>query len=188
MPDRTAPEAFSRATVGVAVGLAGLLIVGVVVLGKVLAADGSSAPTPAGPSAPPSTGPVALVPVEAPQAGSPACAALLGALPAELASGAAMLRRLPLAEPAPPATAAWGDGRGDPVVLRCGLSRPPELTPTAALREISGVRWLPVQGEHATTWYLVDREVFVALTVPEGTGTGVLQGISETAAKTLGSA
>jgi hypothetical protein len=74
------------------------------------------------------------------------------------------------------------------VVLRCGLARPPELTPTAQLREISGVRWLPVQGEHAATWYLVDREVFVALTVPEGTGTGVLQGVSETAAKKLGSA
>ncbi|MFL6144358.1 MAG: DUF3515 domain-containing protein [Labedaea sp.] len=188
MPDRSAPETFSRATVGVAAGLAGLLIVGVIVLGKVLAADGTSASGPAESSAPPSTGPVALVPVEAPQAGSPPCAALLGALPAALVSGGATLRRLPLAEPAPPATAAWGDGRGDPVVLRCGLVRPPELTPTAQLREISGVRWLPVEGEHAITWYLVSRAVFVALTTPEGTGTGVLQGVSETAAKTLDSA
>lgn len=175
-------------TLGVTVALAGLLVLGVIVLARVLGTGADPAPaantTPVPPTTPtaPRTGPVALVPVEAPDAGSPVCTALTAALPVELTSGSARLRRLPLAQPAPPAASAWGDGQGDPVVLRCGLSRPPELTATAQLREISGVRWLPVEGERATTWYAVDRPVYVALTVPRGTGTGVLQGVSEVVA------
>jgi hypothetical protein len=70
-------------------------------------------------------------------------------------------------------------------VLRCGLARPGELTPTSALREISGVRWLPVEGAVATTWYVVDRPVYVALTVPAGSGTGPLQDVSTTVDRTL---
>ena len=168
----------SRSALGIAIGLAGLLIVGVILIATLGGPGEGSPPVASSTSAAPRTGPVALVPVDAPQAGSAACTTLLGALPADLTSGSAMLHRLPLAQPAPPATAAWGDG-GDPVVLRCGLNRPPELTPTAELRVISGVKWLPIQGDRATTWYLVDHPVYVALTVPAGTGTGVLQGISE---------
>jgi Protein of unknown function (DUF3515) len=164
----------SRLALGIAVALAALLIAGVIVIPKLIEPSDSARPSPS-PSTPP-FGPVALVPVEAPDAGSAACASLIDALPAELTSGATVLRRRPIAEPAPPATVAWGE---NPVVLRCGLTRPPELTPTAELRLISGVNWLPVQGDRATTWYLVDRAVYVALTVPDGTGTGVLQGISE---------
>ncbi|HEU5469043.1 MAG TPA: DUF3515 domain-containing protein [Actinophytocola sp.] len=164
----------SRTALGVSVGLAGLLVVGVIVLGKLVGSAGDP------------ESPVALVSVDAPQAGSAACATLIGALPAELTSGSAVLHRLPLASPAPPATMAWGTGgSAEPVVLRCGLNRPPELTPTAQLREISGVRWLPVPGARATTWYLADRAVFVALTVPDGAGTGVLQGVSETVGRNL---
>jgi hypothetical protein len=71
------------------------------------------------------------------------------------------------------------------VVLRCGLARPPELTATSELRLISGVNWLPVPGDGASTWYLVDKRVFVALTVPGTAGTGPLQQISETVSKAL---
>jgi hypothetical protein len=182
------PELFSRTAIGIAVGLAVLLAVGVIVISKLVGSAGDTGPAASGTSRAPRTGPVALVSVDAPQAGSAACGTLLGALPNDLTSGPSVLRRLPLAQPAPPATAAWGDGRAEPVVLRCGLGKPPELTPTAELRLISGVRWLPVRGDQATTWYLVDRPVYVALTVPAGTGTGVLQGISETAGRVLESA
>jgi hypothetical protein len=172
------PQPFSRTTVGIAVGLAVALIVGVIVAGQLLdSGPGEPAATPTTPAAP-RTGPLALVPVDAPDAGTPACATLLGALPTDLTSGSRTLRRLPLAEPAPPATMGWGDG-GDPVVLRCGLARPPELTPDAQLRQISGVRWLPVPGHGATTWYLVDLPVYAALTIPSDLGTGPLQEISE---------
>jgi hypothetical protein len=176
----------SRTVLGIAVGLVGLLIVGVIVLARVVGSDPGSGPA-ASQTRTPSTGAVALVPVEAPQAGTAPCAGLIGALPAELTSGTTALRRLPLVQPAPPATVAWGDA-ANPVVLRCGLNQPPELTPTAELRAISGVNWLPVEGDGATTWYLVNRAVYVALTVPAGTGTGVLQGVSEVAGRALGSA
>jgi hypothetical protein len=183
----SAPELFSRTTVGVAVGLAVALVVGVIVISRVLDEPVAVAPPPTTTPAPvPRTGPLALVPVAAPDAGSAECGTLLGALPVALTSGSSRLRRLTLAEPAPPATMAWAADRGEPVVLRCGLPRPVELTPTARLTEVSGVRWLPVTGAGASTWYLVDRAVYVALTLPDGAGTGPVQEISETVGRVLG--
>lgn len=64
------------------------------------------------------------------------------------------------------------------MVLRCGLDRPAELTPTAQLRVVNGVQWLEVPGEGTATWYAVDRPVFVALTIPGDAGTGPLQDLS----------
>ncbi len=129
------------------------------------------------------SGPLPLVPVPAPAAGTPACGTLLGAVPTELTSNGAPLKMRSLAEPAPPATVAWG--ATDPLVLRCGLDRPPELTPSAQLRLVNGVQWLQVPGDGASTWYVVDREVYAALTVPDSAGTGPLQQISDTVAAKL---
>jgi hypothetical protein len=131
----------------------------------------------------PGNGPLALVPVPASQADSPECAALVPALPAQLISNGATLNRREIAEPAPPATVAWG--APDAIVLRCGLDRPPELTQTAQLRVVSGVQWLPVEGQGTSTWYVVDRNVYVGLTVPDSAGTGPLQQVSDTVAATL---
>jgi hypothetical protein len=128
-------------------------------------------------------GPLPLVSVPAPQAAAPQCATLIGAVPTELTSNGAKLALRELANPAPPSTIAWGST--DPVVLRCGLDQPPELTPTAQLRVIDGVQWLQVPGEGTATWYAVDREVYVALTVPDNAGTGPLQEISTTIAAKL---
>ncbi|OZM74071.1 hypothetical protein CFN78_07275 [Amycolatopsis antarctica] len=128
-------------------------------------------------------GPLPLVPVPAPQAASAPCATLLGAVPAALRSAGTELTRRELAAPAPPASAGWGED--DPVVLRCGLDRPPELTPTAQLRVINGVRWLQVPGAGTATWFVVDREVYAALTVPDTAGTGPLQQISDAIAAGL---
>ncbi|WP_205661003.1 DUF3515 domain-containing protein [Amycolatopsis vastitatis] len=134
-------------------------------------------------SEPPETGPLALVPVPAPAATSPACTALLGAAPTELTSNGTRLKLRELATPAPPATMAWGEP--DALVLRCGLNRPPELTPSAQLRLVNKVQWLQVPGEGASTWYVVDREVYAALTVPDSAGTGPLQEISDAVAAKL---
>ncbi|NKQ56509.1 DUF3515 domain-containing protein [Amycolatopsis sp. K13G38] len=129
------------------------------------------------------SGQLALVPVPAPQAGSPSCATLIPALPADLISNGATLKRRELAAPAPEATVAWG--QPDAIVLRCGLERPPELTPTAQLRVVSGVQWLPVEGEGSSTWYVVDRDVYIGLTVPDSAGTGPLQEVSDAVAAKL---
>lgn len=128
-------------------------------------------------------GQLALVPVPASGANSPECAQLIPALPAQLTSNGQELQRREIAEPAPPATVAWG--APDAIVLRCGLDRPPELTQTAQLRVVSGVQWLPVEGEGSSTWYVVDRAVFIGLTVPDSAGTGPLQTISDIVAAQL---
>ncbi len=164
----------------VAVGLTALLAAGVAAAGLFLGGeDGPADPSPA------HTGPVALVPVPAPEAGSDECAALLGALPAELVSNGVPLPRRELAAPAPAGATAWGDAAHEPVVLRCGLDRPGDLTPTSRLRVISDVQWLEVAEGGAATWYVVDRPVYVALTVPSDAGTGPLQDVSTTIRNTL---
>ncbi|GAA3575334.1 DUF3515 domain-containing protein [Amycolatopsis ultiminotia] len=122
-------------------------------------------------------GPLPLVAVPAPQADAAGCTTLLAAAPAALTSNGKQLARRPLADPAPRATAAWG--ADNPVVLRCGLDRPQELTRTAQLRVINGVQWLQVTEDNAATWYVVDRAVYVALTVPDSAGTGPLQLVSD---------
>lgn len=181
MPEETSPRPESgappRKPAIVAVALAVAFAVAVAVIGLT---SGGSAEEPA------PEGSLALVPVPAPEAGSEACRTLLAASPQELPSGGEMLTRRELAEPAPHATAAWGGhGAADPVVLRCGLDRPPELTPTSQLRVVNGVQWLPVPGPGKATWYTVDRGAYVALTVPDPAGTGPLQQLSRTIGETL---
>lgn len=180
-------EPLSRVTLFVAAGLAAVLVVGVIIASKVLGGtDEAAAPTSTSPEPPPRpAGPLALVPVDAPDAGAPACTALVDALPAELPSNGKRLKRLPIADPAPAAAAAWAGDRGEPVVLRCGLGKPAEYRPTAKLRQIDEVNWLPVEGDGATTWYTVDRPVYVALTIPDDAGTGVVQEMSETIATAI---
>ncbi|MCE6999691.1 DUF3515 domain-containing protein [Saccharothrix sp. S26] len=161
----------------VAVGLTGLLVAGVAAVGLLLGGE-EKAPGP-------HTGPLALVPVPAPKAGSGECEALLPALPGQLVSNGVALPRRDLASPAPAGAVAWGDEWHEPVVLRCGLDRPGDLTPTSQLRVISDVQWLEVSEGGSATWYVVDRPVYVALTVPSDAGTGPLQDVSATIRDTL---
>lgn len=157
-----------------AVGLAVLLAIGVAALGLVLGTGGRTEDVPG------RTGPLALVSIDAPSAGSPDCTSLIEKLPAGLPSGKDVLPRREIASPAPPATVAWGDAQHDPVILRCGLPRPAELSATSQLRVISDVQWLQLPGSGSSTWVIVDRGAYIALTVPDDAGTGPLQDISTT--------
>lgn len=158
-----------------------LLVAGAAVIALVGRGAGGTAPAAAGAS-------LALPAVPAPAAGSADCAALLARLPQRIRSGTAQLDRRPLADPAPPGAAAWGVETT--AILRCGLDRPAELTRTAELLEVSGVRWLRLtEGDQATegtsTWVAVDRPVYVVLTVPDTAGTGPLQDVSTAIGATL---
>jgi hypothetical protein len=133
-------------------------------------------------TAEPDTGPLPVAPLDAPAAAGPECTALLVALPDELPGDTGPLPVRPLAEPAPPGVRAWA-AAPQPVVLRCGLARPVELTPTSLLLEVDGVSWLPLAD--GATYVAVDRPVYVALTVPGSTGTGPLQVVSEAVRATL---
>lgn len=129
-------------------------------------------------------GPLPLATAPAPGATSPDCTALVAALPEDIDTDAAagQLDRRPIAEPTPVGTAAWGE---PPVVLRCGLDRPAELTVSSRLLAVSGVQFLEIPGPGATSWVAVDRPVYVALTVPTGSGSAVLQEVAAAVRATL---
>jgi Protein of unknown function (DUF3515) len=173
VPETSTTGAPPRRLILLAAAIAVVFAAGVAVLGLIARSTSDQ----------PGNAPLAVVGVSAPRADSQDCAKLTGALPAELISNGAELTRRTLAQPAPPATVAWGEP--DAIVLRCGLDRPQELTPTSQLRVVSGVQWLPVEGPGSSTWYVVDRAVYLALTVPDSAGTGPLQQISDTVAAAL---
>lgn len=163
---------YSPALIATAVALPIVLIVGVLVAAFIAL------------RAPTEREPLALGPVPAPAADGPACQALLPALPADLGD----YTKSTLHEPAPPATRAWQlpDG-GDPIVLRCGLDRPLEFNRASPLQVIDEVQWFQVRDEVAQTgtWFAVDRETYIALTVPDGSGTAPVQIVSDTIEETL---
>lgn len=127
--------------------------------------------------------PVAVAGVPAPQAESPACRALMDALPQRLGD----YQRAALEQPEPAGAAAWRTGHGsDPVVLRCGLDRPGEFVVGSPLQVVDRVQWFQVRSDQQSagdagrsTWYAVDRPVYVALTLPTGSGPAPIQRLSE---------
>jgi hypothetical protein len=132
------------------------------------------------------TGPVAVGAVPAPAASSPACTGLLAALPDTLGDAT----KAQLAAPAPAGAVAWHSPKVDePLVLRCGIERPAEFTTAAALVVVNGVQWLQISGAasglKASTWVVVDRGVYVAITLPDGTGSAPLQDAAEAVKKAL---
>jgi hypothetical protein len=124
--------------------------------------------------------PVTIPAVPVPQADDPACRALLTGLPQRLGD----YERAPTAQPAPAGTAAWRHD-GDPVVLRCGVERPADFVVGSPIQVVDRVQWFQVAdarpgGKAAGgTWYTVDRPVYVALTLPPGSGPTPIQQLSE---------
>jgi hypothetical protein len=118
--------------------------------------------------------------VNAPAAESPECTSLLDALPEQLGD----YHSAELLDPAPAGARAWAldDDESEPVVLRCGLDRPVGFDVAAPLQVVNGVQWFEVSGADsgvdASTWFAVDRAVYVALTVPGGSGPTPLQDAS----------
>lgn len=118
--------------------------------------------------APSGTAPAALPPVSvpAPAGTSPTvvatCARVISALPLQLAG--LDLRRTE-SNPPSPSIVAWGQ---PPIVLRCGVGRPAELGPALSkeLFQINGVLFLPDRRSSATVWTVVDRSVYIDVTVP----------------------
>ncbi len=120
----------------------------------------------------PTTGSTAVVAVTAPTPSTAAiepCAQMLSQLPVQL--DGYNPRRV---EPSPDSgasVAAWGDPA---IVLQCGVARPKELVAASAALivdvPVTGkgpVSWLPVTGSGATTFTVVNRSVYIAVTVPK---------------------
>jgi hypothetical protein len=122
--------------------------------------------------------PVGVPGVPAPQAGNPACVSLAGALPQRLGD----YQRAPVAQPG---AAVWRAGSdGEPVVLRCGLDRPADFVVGSPIQVVDRVQWFQAGG--GSTWYTVDRPVYVALTLPPGSGPTPIQELSELIDRTIG--
>ena len=126
--------------------------------------------------------PVAIAAVPAPQAEAPECASLLATLPERLGD----FTRAETAQPTPAGTAAWRDG-GEPVILRCGLGRPAEFVVGSPIQMVDDVQWFQLQDSESrrSTWLCVDRPVYLALTLPDGSGPTPIQTMSEVIARTM---
>jgi hypothetical protein len=129
---------------------------------------------------PPGQQPVAIASVPAPKGDGAECRALLGALPDQMGD----YRRAPAAQPAPKGAAAWTAG-GEPIILRCGLERPAEFVVGSPLQLVDAVQWFELADQGRSTWFAVDRAVYVALTLPQGSGPTPIQEISGVIAKSL---
>ncbi len=132
--------------------------------------------------------PVAIPAAPAPAADSAPCRALLAALPVQLGA----YQRTSAADPAPAGAAAWQAAPdGDTVVLRCGVERPDEFVVGSPLQVVDAVQWFQISDEPAagaaaaSTWFAVDRGVYVALTLPAGSGPTPIQELSDLIAKTM---
>ena len=124
--------------------------------------------------------PVAIAAVPAPQARSPECQALLATLPDRLG----VYSRADTAQPTPAGTAAWhgsDETGGETVVLRCGLERPAEFVVGSPIQMVNQVQWFRLEDPQSpvATWLCVDRPVYVALTLPTGSGPTPIQAMSD---------
>jgi len=129
---------------------------------------------------PPGQQAVAIASVPAPKADSAECRALLGGVPNQLGD----YHRAPAAEPAPPGAAAW-TAAGEPVIMRCGLDRPAEFVVGSPIQVVDAVQWFELADQGRSTWFAVDRPVYIALTLPQGSGPTPIQEISDVIAKSL---
>lgn len=125
------------------------------------------------------TEPYSAVPLPAPGAESEACLTLIAELPPALGDA----NQVALTEPAPPGVAAYRMPDAEPVVVRCGLPAPPTFVVGVGLQAVNEVQWFnepdPDPAVTSSTWVAVDRPEFVAVTLPEGSGTGPIQDLSD---------
>ena len=126
--------------------------------------------------------PVAIVAVPAPKADTAECRMLVGALPDQMDD----FRRAAVADPAPAGAVAWrASPDGEAIILRCGTDRPAEFAVGRPLQVVNDVAWFEIQDQGRSTWYAVDRPVYIALTLPAGSGPTPIQEISRVVAKSL---
>lgn len=170
MSDRTArPVGPARWPLAIALALVATLVVGVLIAASLVRNQ--------------PLGPLNLAAVPAPAAQSDDCRRLLTALPDHLDGGAlGVLERRQLRAPVPAGAVAWGE---PPVVLRCGLDRPADLTASSRLLDVSGVQFLEIHSGGISTWVAVDRSIYIAVALPPTSGSGPLQQIAVVIAHTL---
>jgi hypothetical protein len=109
------------------------------------------------------------------------CANVISALP--LVLGGQDVRRT-VSDPASPSIVAWGDPA---IVLRCGVDRPASLKPNSGdfLVSVNSVVFLPDKQSDATVFTVIDRAVYLDVTVPTSYAQPPLGPIATAIAKVL---
>ncbi len=130
--------------------------------------------------------PVAIAAAPAPNATGEVCRALMQSLPEALGD----YRRATAMDPVPAGAAAWQTNDGtEPVILRCGLDRPVDFVTSSPLQVVDEIKWFQAGSDATdagrTTWIAVDRPVYVALTLPDGSGPTPIQLISRALAESM---
>ncbi len=74
--------------------------------------------------------------------------------------------------------------------MRCGLQRPDDFVVGSPIQVVDKVQWFRVDEQGSTdaaksTWYTVDRPVYVALTLPAGSGPVPIQELSSIIDRTV---
>jgi hypothetical protein len=103
--------------------------------------------------------PVTVRAPSASPAAAAACTRLTTALPEEVRGQS---RRT--VEPSSDRTAAWGD---PPIVVTCGVPRPPELQAESTLLTVDGVDWFVQPLTRGTRFTSTGRVAYVRVEVPE---------------------
>lgn len=108
--------------------------------------------------------PVSMGPVDAPEADSAECADYVGALPEKLDN----FRAVDVMDPAPAGVAAFRDGSGEELSVRCGIRIPDQYTVLSSTTEAGGATWFEIAdatpGSTMRTWYSVGSTPSLAVT------------------------
>lgn len=114
--------------------------------------------------------PMAMGPVDAPEASSQVCADFVDRLPSDLGR----FRAVELREPAPSGAAGYRDSSGAELSVRCGVNVPDQYTVLSPVFSAGEVRWTAVSdatpGSDLRTWYAVGGSPAVAVTTSADVG------------------
>lgn len=114
--------------------------------------------------------PMAMGPVDAPEASSQVCADFVDRLPGDLGR----FRAVELREPAPSGAAGYRDSSGAELSVRCGVDVPDQYTVLSPVFSAGEVRWTAVSdatpGSNLRTWYAVGGSPAVAVTTSADVG------------------
>ncbi|GAA4677437.1 hypothetical protein GCM10023197_36730 [Gordonia humi] len=84
-------------------------------------------------------------------------------------------------------TVRWTKSDSEPIVVRCGVSRPDELAPTSSLQVIDPIQWFmtdTVEGR-GQAYVSVDHRPYIAMWVPQGSGNAPITDVSALIAQKL---
>lgn len=108
--------------------------------------------------------PAAVSPVIAPAAESPECRSIKESLPDKLDH----FKKVEIVEPIPAGTAAYRDGQGTELTIRCGVDTPDQYTVLSKTHEAGGSDWLTVTDatpeSNLRTYYQVGGSPVLAVT------------------------